>query len=180
MQMVPKKPEMGTGFQAPNSLLQSIRSIPMNYDIPDYHYPRNNLGQHCNSIKDPKTNSAFQKHFELLSKRTGWESRENTQRGQEKSLCFRCSSKPLSTTYNLGNFGPITQPHGACTRWRLKLGWDSSRWLGRIKVLIQVTHLSPLRCSNRSSCVVDEEDGDKTGQGLHSSLLSRPWPCSVQ
>ena len=163
---------LGCVWGGSSSVLESARSIPVNYHILEL-LPKNLLRQTLIFYQESVAKCRVSKALwaPLKEGRTRIQSEFVLWPGKECGFQYGVPRHFLPPIiWGTWNQTPnLTEPVSSS----LKIEWESSNWLGRIK-----THnsgprpLSPQKCSYGSGCVVDEEEGgDRVRQSLHSSLI---------
>lgn len=168
MQVVPEKSEIWAVFGGSSSVLESARSIPMNYHILEL-LSKNSLRQTLIFYKESVAKHRVSKAFwaPLKEGRTRIQSESVLCPGKECGFQFGVPRYFLPPTIwgTWDQSSNLTEPVSSS----LKIEWEPSKWLGRIKNHNSGARpLSPQKSFCRSGCVVDEEEGgDKATITLH-------------
>lgn len=176
MQVVPQESGIWAVFGGSSSVLESARSIPTNYHILEL-LPKNSLRQTLIFYKESVAKHRVSKAFgaALKQSRSRIQSEFVLCPGKECVFQFGVPRHFLPPTIwgTWDQSSNLTEPVSSS----LKIEWEPSKWLGRTKNHNSGARpLSPQKCSYRSGCVVDQEEGgDRVRQSLHSSLILKPW-----
>lgn len=172
---------LGCVWGGSSSVLESARSIPVNYHILEL-LPKNLLRQTLIFYKESVAKCRVSKAFwaPLKEGRTRIQRESVLWPGKECGFQYGVPRHFLPPTiWGTWDQTPnLTEPVSSS----LKIEWESSNWLGRIKNHNSGPRpLSPQKCSYGSGCVIDEEEGgDRVRQSLHSSLILKPWSRCIK